>query len=405
MDRPDAIIFLSGLGERRLRQGALDIAARLARALDFRAATESVVFTARAVAPLPYGTAPGREAPAARIVRRADDTQTVVADLFRVPYHGVLFRRDDDKRARPLADLGFLLAHTLLFSVRWVMGLRRCWAFGLRKGLQLLWGAAMLAALVGAIVLTIAAALSVPILEGTALVTDGQGEVFESMQPVLQTARAKIYPVVALLAGLLATSRTNLKQDLHTMALHLAAMHDYLDDTGYKRDEVVAEVEGVLEAVVESDVEYGRVLLVGYSLGAVIALDTVHLNPRPPRRIGRIDMVVTVGGPFDVITTYWPSYFVGRTDKPPQIPWHNVYSPKDVLGSDCRLLNRQIADKAPSPDSNATYPAAPARGLDVLSLSGILAHSRYWTNDNPDHPAVWRPVSVALYPEGHPAVG
>jgi pimeloyl-ACP methyl ester carboxylesterase len=392
--KPDAILFLPGLGDAYLPQGALDIAQRLARAIDFNTSAASKGFTAAGSAPFRYGGELAREAEVAQISIADGDTEHVILDLIRVRYHDPLFRGLEERG--PLSQLAFMAWHGTLLGARWLMGLSRSWClgrstngFGLNKRIQLLLGGTLLFMLWLGVVLVMVGGASAPLVLGSAAFGSTQAA------DASKWLSAMVYPIIAGLAGLFTLSETNVKEAIRKSALQLAAINDYLAADGYKRDEVVADVEGALEAVVESG-KYGRIILLGYSLGAVVALDATRLNPRPPPRVKqRIGALVTVGCPFDAIATYWPGYFSRRAPLELEgLAWHNIYSPKDVLGSDFRLLGDECL-----PHSNVEYPAARSALTDTLSLQGLLAHGRYWTPGDPNHPAVWRPVAQAMYPD------
>lgn len=433
--KPDAILFLPGLGEQGLPQGAMDIAQRIARSIDLDTDTASARVTARASRPLAYGCVVERQADVAEIVRAGgEESERVVADVIRVRYHNSLFHGLDERG--PLAQLAFICWHGALLTWRWGLGLFRNWCvhrapsgFGLRKRLQLLLGGGLVFVVWLGAVLVLIGGVSVPPLVASSVLLDekpasatdtapedgrpqendtgstpeGNGSADVSaaqsvLERVRETAYGTVYPLIAALAGLLMLTKGNLKEGIRTGALQLAATHDYLAADGHKRGEVVAEVEDALEAIVESD-RYERITIVGYSLGAIVALDATHLNPRPPPRIKRrISTLVTVACPYDVVATYWPEYF--DRDEPSQLaglPWHNVYSPKDVLGSDFRLLG----DRLIQPTTNVAYPAVRSAMADTILLGGLFAHSRYWAPEAPDHPAVWRIVVHSLYPAEH----
>jgi pimeloyl-ACP methyl ester carboxylesterase len=394
--KPDAILFLPGLGEGQLPQGALDIAQRLARAIDLNASAASKMIEAAGSAPFSYGGALAREADVAQISITDGEHHHVIADVIRVRYHDALFRGLEERG--PLSQLAFIGWHGTMLGARWFAGLSRSWSvgkeasdFGFQKRFQLLIGGALLLVLWLGVILVMVGGASVPLIEvGKALGVTKAESVPEWLSKM-------IYPAIAALAGLLTLSQTNVKEGIRKTALQLAALNDYLAPDGYKRDEVVADVEGALEAIVESE-KYARVILLGYSLGAVVALDATWLNPRPsPRVKQRIDTLVTVGCPYDAIATYWPGYFSrGASLELQQLAWHNVYSQKDVLGSDFRLLG-----EAGQPQTNVEYPPARSAITDVVSLQGLLAHGRYWTPADPNHPAVWRPVAQVMYSDEH----
>jgi hypothetical protein len=267
--KPDAILFLSGLGEGQLPQGALDIAQRLARAIDLNASAASKVLEAAGSAPFGYGGALAREAEVAQISITDGEDHHVIADVIRVRYHDALFRGLEE--SGPLSQLAFIAWHGTMLGARWVAGLSRSWSvgkeasdFGFQKRFQLLLGGALLLVIWLGVILVIVGGASVPLIEV------GKELGVTKAESVPKWLSRMIYPAIAALAALLTLSQANVKEAIRKTALQLAALNDYLSADGYKRDEVVADVEGALEAIVESN-RYSRVILLGYSLGAVLA--------------------------------------------------------------------------------------------------------------------------------------
>ncbi|MFF4833081.1 alpha/beta fold hydrolase [Streptomyces sp. NPDC001315] len=110
------------------------------------------------------------------------------------------------------------------------------------------------------------------------------------------------------------------------------------------------------------------VVLVGHSLGGIIALDTLVSAPLP-----QVRLLVTAGsqGPFLYESGSLPS-LEHPAPLPPHVPdWLNLYDPRDLLGYlGAGLFPGRVTDVAV--DSRQPFPAA---------------HSAYWTN-----PAVYRHI-------------
>ncbi|CAL9600713.1 hypothetical protein SUDANB108_05451 [Streptomyces sp. enrichment culture] len=114
------------------------------------------------------------------------------------------------------------------------------------------------------------------------------------------------------------------------------------------------------------------VVLVGHSLGGIIALDSLVLSPLPGVRL-----LVTVGSqaPFLYESGSLPS-LVHPEPLPPHVPhWLNVYDPRDLLGYvGARLFAGRVTDEPV--DGRQPFPAA---------------HSSYWTN-----PRVYRLIAERM---------
>ncbi|MEU6841948.1 hypothetical protein ABZ930_08760 [Streptomyces sp. NPDC046716] len=114
------------------------------------------------------------------------------------------------------------------------------------------------------------------------------------------------------------------------------------------------------------------VVLLGHSLGGIIALDTLVLDPQPA-----VELLVTVGSqaPFLYETGALPS-LVHPQPLPPHVPdWLNLYDRRDLLGYiGAGLFPGRVTDVAT--DSRQPFP---------------VAHSAYW-----DDPAVYRAIAARL---------
>ena len=193
---------------------------------------------------------------------------------------------------------------------------------------------------------------------------------------------------------------------------------------GSRRKALRGQFNELAERIAESG--YERIHIIGYSLGSMIALDTlfplgIREDPmyRPAAALSLVDTLVLIGSPVDMVRTYRPTYFRDRTGTL-NVPKHfiNIHTPLDVLSSNFRN-DKDAVIKVPSrgdrdeseevmltaadfsilenntgcPRSsehwdvpvNKVYPLAPstrrfsARNLiDWIALRGLLSHSWYW---------------------------
>lgn len=199
-----------------------------------------------------------------------------------------------------------------------------------------------------------------------------------------------------------------LRQFINRASEEMLAFIYYLSFTD-RRAEITGLVDARLEEIMESG-RYERYLVMSYSFGSIVALDTFcPASETRARRLDRVDTLVTIGSPYDFILTYWPRYFADRFHAPPPT-WLNVYSPVDLLGT-CfnkdearaararRLRARQLPAPVPArvePENSfgqvgqlATGPTRefafregiPDEQLGLfgwLAMQGLGAHSRYW---------------------------
>ncbi len=148
---------------------------------------------------------------------------------------------------------------------------------------------------------------------------------------------------IAVIGAFLLAIWPNIQKQLSRAAvLYLCAVR-YLD-AGDGRPVLVGDVTDILAHVLRKqggdgkDSLYRRVDVIAYSFGSVITLDALFpFAGHSSVPCSKVDTLFTIGCPFDVIRTYWANYFDDRhPDEMPKTRWMNVYSPKDILGSNFR---------------------------------------------------------------------
>jgi hypothetical protein len=136
-----------------------------------------------------------------------------------------------------------------------------------------------------------------------------------------------------------------------------------------------------------------NVHLVGYSFGALVALDLLVPKdaalPSPdPRYAASIASLTTIACPVDFMRLYFPDYLEGRTARFGGLRWTNVFIAADVFGSN--FLNRDdYSDTAESSDAalaiDGWRPTSIRYTDEQLSLKsifigarGFATHGQYW---------------------------
>lgn len=223
---------------------------------------------------------------------------------------------------------------------------------------------------------------------------------------------------IVVFAGLGLTMRFNLKEALASVAPILSCATGYLS-AGEKRGVIIGELTRFLDHLDEqTNVRYRNVHILAYSFGSVIALDALFPQESElPRRLERVDTLVTIGCPADFIRTYWPKYFQGRRGKP-NTPrrWLNVYNDSDVLGSN--FLNTPGPGTSQSETAGIDCGGAPRRpnGADNIQFGpsvhsfgewlrfiGFRVHSKYWDRQSVNAVSCFEPIVARLY-EGDGAI-
>ena len=142
--------------------------------------------------------------------------------------------------------------------------------------------------------------------------------------------------VIVLLTavGFVLPPQAQLKEKISLAATNYLCLIHYLN-WGERSHAIGGKLESLIEYLVEKENGYARIHIIGYSFGSIVAVDNLFTaGRRPIDRFRRIDTLVTIGCPFDIIRTYWPSYFTGRQSTTSEtLKWINVYSPIDILSS------------------------------------------------------------------------
>lgn len=207
---------------------------------------------------------------------------------------------------------------------------------------------------------------------------------FLASLPPLQWAQTAIVIVTGL--GLM--SRQGLKQFVTDTAVDYAAGLDYLS-TDQKKPTLIGQFSGLLETIAESDTDYDRIHVIGFSFGSIIAIDCIFQTSAPTPRFERISSLITVGSPFDIIRTFWPDYFSGRSKPPGTLQWVNIFSRNDVLSSnfsdkaDAEAVEPEIgmgSAKDMLLPTNLHYGGSATRHLNLLERlnRGRNLHNEYW---------------------------
>ncbi len=126
-----------------------------------------------------------------------------------------------------------------------------------------------------------------------------------------------------------------------------------------------------------------------YSFGSIIALDTLFpIDSEPSKNIqNRVNLLVTIGAPYEFITNYYPNFYRNRNDlMTKKLQWINVYSLLDAFGSNFRYDNK--AGEAnygilnnPEIPININYETTHKFNHSIfnfLVLKQIYMHESYW---------------------------
>ena len=428
---PCAILYAPSLGEPS-GSGAVDgVALRIARMLDHLDPEITAAYTVRVVPSEPY--AGGKSFTEVReIVRTIPGTPPALTHrIYGLDYLPALVGEQPE---------GNMFTQALAVGRLWAW---MVWVFFSRvRALDSIGATKKTAVAVGALflfLLTIYLGLMLCTVVSTALaqiganpaaVTQLKAVIPSALEPV---ARAVYHLIVAawehggsvvsallVLAGLVGLSFEAVRKGLQRLVELFLSFIRYLDG-GLGRAACTGKFNDLLEHVLEQ--KPGRVDVVAYSMGSLIALDALFPSEGASiARTARVTTLATIGCPFDLVRTFWPDYFNHRAIGPSVPRWINVFSPVDLLGSN--FANQEGAVPAPTHGINVTDPATkpgpgpsgqnallPASNLDydhagrkLLDVPNALfggayfAHSQYWLKDNTQAESCFNLLVPVLYP-------
>lgn len=424
----EAIIFIPGI-KRAWDDPVIEgVARRMATAIDRYSQTEKATAHVE-VAEQEYGV--GYKCKMFTIVKRVGQADKPLIDVFGLDYHDTLV---ESYSKRTLLMKTLFLAFTLFDSFRRVI-------FGFYKRskswkekIQLLYGLMIFGLMIGYLVILIAAVVasyeevkknfgdrpgttttSTPqpaqnalVVQQSQLEVGGLDRIWSGIKRVaggmwrgtksIYLKSKPVFPAIIVLMtalGFVLPPKAKLKENISIAATNYLCLIHYLN-WGERSHAISGKLESLLEYLVEREQVYSKIHIVGYSFGSIVAIDNLFTAGRMPiDRFQRIDTLVTIGCPFDMIRTYWPDYFTDRNSLTPDAPkWINVYSPIDVLSSNFadggneqsvqQLQNEgigvEVDGKIRKPE-NLKFTEGPAKSLgvvDILMLTGFKAHSMYW---------------------------
>lgn len=229
--------------------------------------------------------------------------------------------------------------------------------------------------------------------------------------------KKELFPSIIVLIsalGFIMPPKAKIKEKISLAATNYLCLIHYLN-WGERNHAIGGKLEALLEHLVEKEDDYKKIHIIGYSFGSIVALDNLFPAGRLPiDRFSRIDTLVTIGCPFDMIRTYWPDYFMGRRALSPDKPkWINVYSPIDILssnfadgGNDIPVDEAQEQDIGIEADGTLHKPESlifsqgPHKALgwwDILTLAGFRAHSLYWGEEVKGEITCFQPIVNKMY--------
>lgn len=239
---------------------------------------------------------------------------------------------------------------------------------------QMVYASGLVAALLGAVAVTIVSilgalgVLTLPSYSGT--FTDA---VAIGLTGVTSWALAKLTPTI---------------RDWSSRA---EQMMDYADSE-QQAVQVTNCLGAALDSVLEPPGTTRPVFLLGYSMGALVAIDylcprTSMLDLLDDSRVTAIRGLITIGCPLDFIRLFLPRYTASRRLRVPGLSWTNIFIPADVLGSN---MTDGDDNAVPDPENavgiEEVKPTRIVQFTDekltwsgILARRGFLSHNGYWS--------------------------
>jgi hypothetical protein len=382
-----ALIWVSGLSEAIVDQSVRGIARRLAIELSRHHSTahfnlDGHMREETVVDPL--------KVEVCTIVRTDGDGEEPFIDLYWLPTENALLS-DYDRRGPPVKAL--LTVLTLIRSVHRAVKARRSshlrskrW----KERLQVFYAEMVMMLL---------------FLYATVLVF----AVVTTLDPAVSDALRRISQGTLVGLTLAGIWKTDAVRQLSRAATEMFCVMQYLD-LGYRSDVLRGHLTDLVQHVHEHEqINYTTIDLMAYSFGTITAIDTLYPvdaeQTLPPVRT-----FVTIGCPFDLISTYWPSYFSNRYvigGGPDH--WLNIYNCVDVLGSNFR--DNSDNDKAIGSRDKMSARCTTLRpsrsesygreeelsSWQALLLMGLRVHGMYWEREFENETTVFSIVAPAVY--------
>jgi hypothetical protein len=199
----------------------------------------------------------------------------------------------------------------------------------------------------------------------------------------LRDFSVKMLPLTSLAIIFIPESSTLLTK----VAAEFTTIDNYIQ-YGEQSQIIHGNLDALIEHIVENE-ENPTIHLHTYSLGSIIALDALFpIGSEPSVNIqNNINLLITVGAPYEFIANYYPNFYNNRTDKMSRkIEWINVYSTMDAFASNFRKDNKAgeanygIMGKKEVP-INLNYEIARRQKYNLfsfLTLKHITMHKSYW---------------------------
>jgi hypothetical protein len=209
-----------------------------------------------------------------------------------------------------------------------------------------------------------------------------------------------------------------LKGVLKRLAVDFSCAINYLA-IGDRKRSLMGQFSLLLEHLLEKQPQYRRIHLIAFSFGSLLAIDFLFPKEEFGRRVERVQNLVTIGCPFDIVRTYSPDYFTDRTGNYEVTfeNWLNVFHPTDLLASNFRntdddgkeaqegvYLATSVLLKPDNLVFDQHFVPEEFSWINLLLVKGFRMHTSYWNGPDENEISCFDYILPSLF-KGDPVLG
>jgi hypothetical protein len=198
--------------------------------------------------------------------------------------------------------------------------------------------------------------------------------------------KAMLYltPIITTLILIMPESRTMITK----LASEFASLDNYMQ-YGEQRQIILGNLDKLIDHITENENITSKIQFHSYSFGTIIAIDLLFpIGNIPSINVKEnINLLITVGCPYEFIKAYYPNYFKERDiEMEDKIEWINVYNEADAFSTkfDKTLsFGTSTTENKKIKPINLKYGITQENGKNlysIVTLYHIKVHKSYWDN-------------------------
>jgi pimeloyl-ACP methyl ester carboxylesterase len=371
----EALIYLPGLGARESSRMAAQ-AERIRHALNRYADPGAARFEPGPADAILFGD--GRMAHRSSILRKDQGEVTARLDLIEVDWMGGLLGRYRKRKALwRFVSVGLLLLTHTTGCFRWAMSqLFSAKGSSGRQALQIVMPLMGFGALAFYFVsLTVAVVLGLLQLLDVVDLT-GWGPIEQKAGEEVLTGFAKVILGVEFVRLI---PLRKVQDHLSEWAERLAAAIEYLDGVAGS-ESVTSHIPNLLDQLADEEEPYRRIHVMGYSMGSVVALDSLFPGAgRSCPRLEDVSSVTTIGLPTGMLGALGQQARSWDRESEQELKWLDVLIPDDAVTLGRAQGHRpQLAKATHELVQYRRERRAAGMLWRAVALGGLQLHSHYW---------------------------